>query len=222
MGRHIEALLGRINRIHAASGITPQRSWVPTTQTLDECVVIALMDRTDTPVVATLHVGIDEDEGAVNEFAIESFARLPADCHRSIAFAGFDNDPRELHDIPEVCAKAERLLFDKRGNVRPFVRLLCWDDRDTPTHRCGARFTEWRRTVGLSASGGFLGILLLASLTAGLKPRIVNTPDGMCWMLPVTFAFETAVQTTIFGQPGKSQLDAAEVARFFRRRRRAK
>ena len=64
MGRHIEALVGRINRIHADRGDAPQRLWVPTHGTLDECAIVALMDRTDTPVVATLMVGINEDETA--------------------------------------------------------------------------------------------------------------------------------------------------------------
>jgi hypothetical protein len=221
MGRHIEALVGRINRIHADRGDAPQRLWVPTHGTLDECAIVALMDRTDTPVVATLMVGINEEEAAVSEFAINSFARLPPDCHRAIAFVGFDNDPRELHDIPEVCAKAERLLFDKRGNVRPFIRLLCWNDVDTPTHRCGQRFVEWRRSMGIASmgSGAFTGILFLAALTAGLRKRIVNTPDGMRWMWAVPISFEMAVQTSVFGRPGKTQLDAGEVARFFRRRR---
>jgi hypothetical protein len=220
MGRIMERFMDGIAAVMKSGGAGMQMECVPEPG-LDDCMVNVLLDEHDAPIVATLLVGINENEDAVNRFALKSFSRFPPTCHRSIQFLGFDNDPRELFDIPEVCDKAKRLLFDEQGHVRPFVRLLCWADYDTPTHTVPPAFKAWRESLGLAAKGanGFPGILFLAMLAAGIKPRIHNTPTGMCWMVQTTDRFEHAVQRTVFGQPGKSQLDAGEIARFFRRRR---
>lgn len=220
MGRVVEGFLSRIAAVVKSRGAAMQMECVPVSG-LDDCMVNVLLDERDVPIVATLMVGINENEDAVNRFALKSFSRFPATCHRAIQFLGFDNDPRELFDIPEVCAKARRLLFDEHGHVRPFVRLLCWADFDTLTHTVPPVFKAWRESLGPRVQGanGFPGILFLAMLAAGIKPRIVNTDTGMRWMVPTTQRFEHAVQRDVFGQPGKSQLDAGEITRFFRRRR---
>jgi hypothetical protein len=220
MGRIAEGFMARIAAIAKSRGAGMQMECVPTPG-LDDCMVNVLLDDRDVPIVATLMVGINENEDAVNRFALKSFSRFPPTCHRAIQFLGFDNDPRELFDIPEVCEKAKRLLFDDAGQVRPFVRLLCWSDFDTPTHTVPPAFKAWRESLGLATKGanGFPGILFLAMLAAGIKPRIVNTATGMRWMVETTDRFEHAVQRDVFGQPGKSLLDAGEIARFFRRRR---
>lgn len=220
MGRIAEGFLSRIAGIAKGRGGVMQMECVPTPG-LDDCMVTALADRNDVPIVATLLVGINENEDAVNRFALKTFSRFPAACHRAISFLGFDNDPRELFDIPEVCDKARRLLVDDAGNVRPFVRLLCWSDFDTSTHTVPPAFKAWRESLGVGLQGAnqFPGILFLAMLAAGIKPRIANTDTGMCWMVATSERFEHAVQRDVFGRPGKSQLDAGEIARFFRRRR---
>lgn len=220
MGRIAAGFMARIAKTIRGVGGRMQMECVPEPG-LDDCMVHAFVDDRDVPVVATLMVGINENEDAVNRFALKSFSRFRPACHRSIHFLGFDNDPRELFDIPEVCEKAKRLLFDEHWNVRPFVRLLCWSDYDTLTHTVPAPFKAWRGSLGLAMQGGnrFPGIMFLAMLAAGIKPRIMNTPSGMCWMTPTTVKFEHAVQRAVFGREGKSQLDAGEIARFFRRRR---
>ena len=220
MGRVAEGFMARIAKTLRKGGAGMRVECLPTAG-LDDCLVTAMGDDRDVPVVATLLVGINENEDAVNRFALKTFARFPPACHRAISFLGFDNDPRELFDIPEVCDKARRLLVDDAGQVRPFVRLLCWSDCDTSTHTVTPAFKAWRESLGLAKEGAnqFCGILFLAMLAAGIKPRIVNTPSGMTWMVPTTVEFEHAVQRTVFGRPGKSQLDAGEIARFFRRRR---
>jgi hypothetical protein len=220
MGRIMERFMDGIAAVMKGRGAAMQMECVPQPG-LDDCMVNAFCDEHGVPIVATLLVGIHEDEDAVNRFALKSFSRIPPTCHRSIQFLGFDNDPRELFDIPEVCDKAKRLLFDSHGQVRPFVRLLCWADFDTPTHTVPPAFKAWRKSLGLpaKAANGFPGILFLAMLAAGNKPRIVNTATGMCWMVQTTASFEHAVQRDVFGRAGKSQLDAGEIARFFRRHR---
>jgi hypothetical protein len=198
-----------------AAGGKLEATCVPTPG-LDDCLVNVFLDQDRVPMLVLLHVGINEDEDAVNSFAIKVFSRFPVACHRSICFMGFDNDPRELFDIPEVSEKAKRLLWDGHGQVRSFVRLLCWSDFDTPTHTVPPAFKAWRESLGVPGQAhGFPGILFLANLAAGIKPRIENTPDGMCWVTRTAECFEHAVQRTIFGQPGKSQLDAGEIARLF-------
>lgn len=220
MGRIMERFMDGMAAALKRGGARMQMECVPEPG-LDDCMVNVFLDEYGAPIVATLLVGINEDEDAVNRFAMKSFSRFPPTCHRSIQFLGFDNDPRELFDIPEVCEKAKRLLSDERGNIRPFIRLLCWSDFDTPTHTVPPAFKAWRQSLGLAAKGGngFPGILFLAMLAAGIKPRIMNTGAGMCWMVQTTECFEHAVQRDVFGRPGKSQLDAGEVARLFRRRR---
>lgn len=220
MGRVVKGFISRMQAISAGCGIEMQTECVPSPG-LDDCMVHVFQDQHGVPIVATLMVGINENEDAVNRFALKSFARLPPSCHRAIQFLGFDNDPRELFDIPEVCEKARQLLVDERGQVRPFVRLLCWSDFDTPTHTVPPPFKAWRKSLGqpTQEANGFPGILFLAMLAAGIKPRIMNTATGMRWVVQTTERFEHAVQRDVFGQPGKSQLDAGEIARLFRRRR---
>lgn len=220
VGRIIERFMHGIEAVLKSRGDAMQRECLPTPG-LDDCTVFVLLDERRAPIVATLLVGINENEDAVDRFALKSFSRLPATCHRAIQFLGFDNDPRELFDIPAVCDKAKRLMFDERGAVRPFVRLLSWSDFDTPTHTVSPAFKAWRESTGLAAKGGngFPGILFLAMLAAGIKPRIMNTAAGMQWMVATSQEFEHAVQRDVFGKPGKSQLDAGEMTRLFRRRR---
>jgi hypothetical protein len=220
MGRIVEGFISLMQAISDDRGVEMQTECVPSPG-LDDCVVHMFQDEHGVPIVATLMVGINENEDAVNRFAMKSFSRVPVSCHRAIQFLGFDNDPRELFDIPEVCHKAKRLLFDEHGHVRPFVRLLSWADYDTPTHTVPPAFKAWRESLGGATEGAnaFPGILFLAMLAAGIKPRIMNTRTGMCWMVQTSERFEHAVQRDVFGRPGKSQLDAGEIARLFRRRR---
>lgn len=215
MGRFANRLMQQMTGAGAGAVCIP-------TPGLDDCMVTAFKDERGAVAVATVHVGINENEDAVNRFALASFSSFPATCHRSISFMGYDNDPRGLFDIPEVCDKARRLMLDEHARVRPFVRLLCWSDFDTPTHTVPAAFKAWQRSIGTAAQGGngFPGILFLAMLAAGIKPRVQMTFTGMRWVTPVSESFEHAVQRDVFGAAGKSQLNAGEIVRLFRRYRR--
>lgn len=222
MGRLLEGYMRRVAGIHNDRGTPMHTECVPAPGT-DDTLVTAFPDEHGHPVVATLLIGSDDNEAAIDRFACASFSRMPLACHRAISFMGYDNDPRELFDIPEVCSKAGRLLWDERGEVRPFIRLLCWADFDTLTYTVPPAFKAWRSRMMPAADGyganAFPGILFLAMLSAGIKPRIVNVDGGMRWMVPTTLAFEHDLQRRVFGRVGKTQLDAGEIARFFRRRR---
>jgi len=224
MGRLLEGWLRRVAGVHDERERRMQTVCVPTAGVNDTLVTV-FPDEHGRAVAATLMIGND-DEAGIDRFACESFARLDPRCHRAVAFMGYDNDPRELFDIPEACRKAERLLFDEHGNVRPFIRLLCWSDFDTLTHVVPPVFKAWRsRMLGPEARRGgnaFPGIMFLAALAAGIKPRIVNASGGMRWVVPTTLAFEHDLQRRVFGRAGKSHLDPGEIARLFRRRRRPK
>jgi hypothetical protein len=133
---------------------------------------------------------------------------------------GYDNDPRQLFDIPEACLKARKLLFDPLGRVRPFVKLLAWSDYDTPRHKVPAAFATWRnRTMPSARGNAFPGILFLAALAAELRWQIVDGPSGMTWMIPFPDGFERELQLSVFGVDGKTSLNAGDLAREFRKGR---
>lgn len=185
-----------------------------------DCAVVGAHREGDSPATAGLLIGPDDDEAAVSRFAVASFSRFPLDCYRHFSLMGYDNDPRELFDIPEACRKAKRLLFDPQGRVRPFVRLLLWNDVDTPTYTAPAELRALITRAMPSAKGGALsGILFLAALAEGIRWRVVEGPAGLGWAMPIPAGFERDLQTKVFGVAGKTSLNAGELAREFRKGR---
>ena len=172
-------------------------------------------------VYLALHVGKNEaNPAAVGRWAESVFIKTPFDCHRCFMLAGYDNDPRELWDIPEARALCKALYKDAEGKVRPWVRLLSWSELPVGNYTPPSTpFTASCRAHH-DSNGWAPGIFFLAMMGEGVPIKLAPGPHGLGYLGLFNDSFEQKVQQDVFGEAGKFALRASEFARLRQAKRR--
>ena len=171
-------------------------------------------DEDGNQIYLALHVGKSEaNPAAVGRWAESVFIKTPFDCHRGILLAGFDNDPRELGDIPEARALCKALYKDAEGNVQPWVRLLSWSE--SPVGNYTPPWTPFTASCRArrDSNGWAPGIFFLAMMSEGVPVKLVPGVHGLGYSGLFNDSFEQKVQQDVFGEAGKFALRASEFAR---------
>jgi hypothetical protein len=125
----------RAMREQEASGLPALMASLGEQFPLNDTWATIMPDITGKPLVCTFHISVEDDPAQVAAFAAAMMERLPGyrDCHCGFCFNSYDDDPRELWDIPEARAYARKLFLDDAGKPRRWVRLLSFHDRDIPS-----------------------------------------------------------------------------------------